>query len=204
MRRRPWALYALVLLAGCATSDPPARSKKKHAAPVETAADDEEEETSVPVPAAHAAEAERADPAPEPSRPAPASEARTEPVASTAAPPPERAPELKRTSSDPFGDVGFHEVNEKDWLAGIRDKIAKQEKVPPTDLRMSPGLLRAVYVRSPPAAPPRPGRPPPPRRHEIVVVDNQGRRVASFRPITAPKSDEPPKDLRFLGDERLV
>jgi hypothetical protein len=189
MPRRPWALCALVLLAGCATSEPAARPRKKPAPPAEAAGDDEE--SSVPVP-----------PAPEP-RPA----AKPEPRAEAAAtPPPEEKapPEPKRTAADPFGDVGFHEVNEKDWLAGIREKIAKQEKVEPTDLRLSPGLLRAAYVRSPQVAPPKPGRKPAPRRHEIVVVDNQGRRVASFRPVTAPKSDEPPKDLRFLGEERLV
>lgn len=107
--------------------------------------------------------------------------------------------------SDPFGDVGFKEVNQKDWVAGIRDNIARQEKVAPTDLCVSPGLLRAAFVRSSPvAAPTRPGRRIPPRRHEIVVVDNQGRRVASFRPIVSRGSDDPPRDLRFLSDERLV
>ena len=106
---------------------------------------------------------------------------------------------------DPFGDVGFKEVNEKAWLAGIRDKIAEREKVAPTDVRLSPGLLRAVYVRSSPvAATAKPGRRPAPRRHEIVVVDNQGARVASFRPIVARGSDEPPGDLRFLSEDRLV
>jgi hypothetical protein len=110
-----------------------------------------------------------------------------------------------RSSADPFGDVGFHEVNVKDWLAGLREKIAQQEKVAPTELVMSPGLLRAAYVRSPPVATPtKPGRRVPPRRHELVVVDNQGRRLASFRPVAARVGDEPPKDLRFLSEERLV
>ena len=35
-------------------------------------------------------------------------------------------------------------------------------------------------------------------------MDNQGRRVASFRPIVSRGSDDPPRDLRFLSDERLV
>ncbi|HVU51071.1 MAG TPA: hypothetical protein VHL80_10320, partial [Polyangia bacterium] len=110
----------------------------------------------------------------------------------------------RRTAADPFGDVGFKEVNQKDWLAALRAKIAQQEKVPPTDLRVSPGLLRAAYVRSPPVAPGKPRRRPPPRRHEIVVVDNQGRRVAMFRAVAPKHGDEPPKDLRFLSEERLV
>jgi hypothetical protein len=120
--------------------------------------------------------------------------------AAGAAPPDAQRP----TAADPFGDVGFKEVNEKDWLAGIREKIAAQEKVEPTDLRLSPGLLRAAYVRSPPVVPVKPGRKAPPRRHLIVVVDNQGRRLATFRPVVAPKSDEPPKDLRFLNEDKLV
>jgi len=68
---------------------------------------------------------------------------------------------------------------------------------------VSPGLLRAAYVRSPVVVT-KPGRRPVPRRHEIVVVDNQGRRVASFRAVVAKHGDEPPKDLRFLSEERLV
>src|SRR5882672_8625686 len=159
MPRRPWALCALVLLVGCATSDPAARPKKKHAAPVEAAADDQgndEDETEVPVPA-KAPQPRRAEPAAPERAPEPAHApvASAEPRAAATEPAP------ARTAADPFGDVGFHEVNEKDWLAGIREKIAKQEKVPPTDLRLSPGLLRAAYVRSPPVAEPRPGRKPP-------------------------------------------
>jgi hypothetical protein len=192
----------LVLLAGCATSgdatEPAPRPKKKATQPVATEQDqgDDADETEVPVPTRTPAAKPTPPPQAERPEPAPASA----PVASAEP----REPEPKRTAADPFGDVGFKEVNEKDWLAGIREKIARQEKVPPADLRLSPGMLRAAYVRSPPVATPRPGRKPPPRRHEIVVVDNQGRRVASFRPITAPKSDEPPKDLRFMSEERLV
>jgi hypothetical protein len=136
---------------------------------------------------------------------APVAQAKEPPAASPApdaTAPDEEAP--KRTAADPFGDVGFKEVNQKDWLAALRDKIATQEKVPPTELHVSPGLLRAAYVRSPPVAAVKPGRRPPLRRHDIVVVDNQGRRVASFRAVAAKRGDEPPKDLRFLSEERLV
>jgi hypothetical protein len=130
--------------------------------------------------------------------------------ASSAVPVASEAPEPEASDApraDPFGDVGFKEINEKAWLAGIRDKIAHREQVAPTEVCFSPGLLRAAFVRSSSpvvAAPARRGRRVPPRRHEIVVVDNQGVRVASFRPITAPGSDEPPTELRFLSDERLV
>ena len=110
-----------------------------------------------------------------------------------------------KAKGDPFGDVGFKEVNQKSWMAEVRDTIAQKEKVAPADLCFSPGLLHAAFVRSPPVAPAaRPGKRVPPRRHEIVVVDNQGRPVASFRPIVAAGSDEPPRDLRFMSEERLV
>jgi hypothetical protein len=183
MPNRHWAPWALLLLASCATSVAPAPAT----APV--AQDDDDDDA----PAAAIAPPERAAPPlpsarpPEPRRPVPAEQTAAEPA------------------KDHFADVGFKEVNEKDWLANLRAKIAQQEKVEPTDLRVSPGLLRAAFVRSSPVVTPtRPGRPTPPRRHEIVVVDNQGRRVAAFRPIAARGSDEPPKDLRFLAEERLV
>ncbi len=194
-----WALCGLVVVAGCATSEGaaeptpeapgatamPTPTKKRGAAPPAAAAtnedDDEDDDGKGNVerkPAVAAA-------------PAPA------PVASAAEP-------QRKTAADPFGDVGFKEVNEKDWLANIREKIAQQEKVAPTEVRLSPGMLRAAYVRSPAVVAPKPGRRAALRRHEIVVVDNQGRRVATFRAVAAAHGDEPPKDLRFLSDERLV
>jgi hypothetical protein len=201
MLLRSWALCALVLWVGCATSadavDPSVtpRPSKKHAAAAPVA-DSEDDNEPTPTVAAEAPQHAAPPAAEEPRRPIPA--ARDDDAGGDAVAP----------SKDPFGDVGFKEVNQKDWLAGLREKLAKQEKVPPTDLRVSPGLLRAAFVRSPPIVPVKlpvkPGRHAPPRRHEIVVVDNQGRAVATFRAVTAPKSDDPPKDLRFLSEERLV
>src|SRR5450432_4105643 len=191
MPLRSWAPCVLMFAVGCATSGdaPPRHARKPHAAPTDAEDDDaptNDEHAAAPAPAPEPAPTAKAEPAP---------------------PPPASTPdagEPKRTSTDPFGDVGFKEVNQKDWLAGLRDKIAQQEKVPPTELRVSPGLLRAAYVRSPPIVPVKPGRRAQPRRHEIVVVDNQGRRVASFHAVAAKHGDEPPKDLRFLSEERLV
>ncbi|HEY2729420.1 MAG TPA: hypothetical protein VGK52_05715 [Polyangia bacterium] len=181
MSLRSWAFCALVTLAGCATSadstEPAHKTKRHHAPPVEQTEDAGTAATSERVPA--------------PPLPDASVDDAKEPVV-VAAPP------------EPFGDVGFKEVNEKDWLAALREKIAQQEKVPPTDLRVSPGLLRAAYVRSPPVAPTKSRRRPPPRRHTIVVVDNQGRRLATFRALAARRGDEPPKGLRFLSEERLV
>jgi hypothetical protein len=196
MSLRSWALCALVLCAGCATSSeavtPSPKAKKKHVVVAHAADDTDGDEDEAPARAPATAD--------EPVRPAAPPPEKSDAALESATP----APASRRTSADPFGDVGFKEVNQKDWLAGLREKLARQEKVPPTDLRVSPGLLRAAFVRSPLVAPIKPGRRAPPRRHEIVVVDNQGRHVATFRALSAPKSDEPPKDLRFLSEERLV
>jgi hypothetical protein len=178
----------LAFAVGCATSEAPPHETKKPAPAADEASD-------VAMPAHEGPKREA---------PPPVAEAKEPPPAATpdaGAPAEEPA---KRTAADPFGDVGFKEVNQKDWLAALREKIAQQEKVPPTELRVSPGLLRAAYVRSPPVVPVKPGRRAPLRRHDIVVVDNQGRRVASFRAVAAKRGDEPPKDLRFLSEERLV
>jgi hypothetical protein len=191
MPLRSTVLSLLVLTAGCAASVPSKPAPKPHQAHA----------SPPPAPAPPPPEEEKETPAEEPgaaSAEAPPPDAAATPVAATtpAAPPAPKA--------DPFGDVGFREVNERDWLAHVRENIAQREKIPPAEVRLSPGLLRAVFVRSPPPVAARPGRRPPPRRHEIVVVDNQGRQVAAFRPITSRGSDEPPGDLRFLSEDRLV
>jgi hypothetical protein len=197
MHLRSWTAYALLFSLGCATGQSASKPAKKPAA-TQVDADDEAEEASAP---AKAAAANSDDDAPvaaaRPSPPAKAEAAKADEA-------PKPSDEPKRTAADPFGDVGFKEVDQKAWLAGLREKIAQQEKVPPAELRVSPGLLRVAYVRSPAQANVKPGRRAPPRRHEVVVVDNQGRRVASFRAVAAKQGDEPPKDLRFLSEERLV
>ena len=126
---------------------------------------------------------------------------------------PQRSPPCRRNRPRAFGDVGLQEVSEKDWEAETRKKIAQQQKIDPAVIVLSPGRLRAAFVRSPAVAPSQPSakrsprqarRHAPARRHQIIVVDNQGRSVASFRPVTLPGSDEPPKDLSFLAEDRLV
>jgi hypothetical protein len=120
-------------------------------------------------------------------------------------PQPPRATAVVAPTADPFADVGFKEVTEKEWLAGFRQKVSQQQKIDPAEVRLSPGGLRAAFVRSPAArGPTKPGQWARPRVHQIIVVDNQGRRVGAFRPITTAHSDEPPKDLRFLSEDRLV
>jgi hypothetical protein len=199
MSLRRWSLCVLLVSMGCATGADATRSEAEPESALENAPESAPKQAAQEAPiAAHAkpaADEDDAAPAATPKE-APPKPAADEPPASAAETP-------KRTSADPFGDVGFKEVNQKDWVAGLRETISRQEKVPPVDLRVSPGLLRAAYVRSPVAVT-KQGRRPVPRRHEIVVVDNQGRRVATFRAVVAKRGDEPPKDLRFLSEERLV
>jgi hypothetical protein len=187
MSLRRWSVCVLLVSVGCATGSDATRPE----AEPENAPELAPKKTPV-------AEPVSAEPPVAPPREEPAK------AAAPAGEPPPGAETPKRTSADPFGDVGFKEVNQKDWVAGLRETISRQEKVPPVELRVSPGLLRAAYVRSPVVVATKPGRRPVPRRHEIVVVDNQGRRVASFRAVVAKRGDEPPKDLRFLSEERLV
>ena len=189
MSLRRWSLCLLLVSVGCATGADTTRAEEEpESAPAIAPKKKASAET-------HASEGD-AMPISTPPKEAP-----PKPAADAPSPGDTEAP--KRTSADPFGDVGFKEVNQKDWVAGLRETISRQEKVPPVDLRVSPGLLRAAYVRSPVVVT-KPGRRPVPRRHEIVVVDNQGRRVATFRAVVAKRGDEPPKDLRFLSEERLV
>jgi len=179
---RPWAVLALVLSAACATSGAPTEGAR---APGEPPTKPTEDESTAAKPVGATPDV----------APAPAvadKSAHGGIVAADAAP------------SDAFGDVGMKELTEKNWQAGLRKKIATQENIEPALVLLSPGRLRAAFVRSPPPVAPKPGHHAQPRRHQIVVVDNEGQRVASFRPVTRPGSDEPPKDLAFLAEDRLV
>ena len=114
-----------------------------------------------------------------------------------------------RPAFDPNKGLEASFVTEKAWLQSVKDKLSARLKVEPELLRFSAAKQWAAFVRSPPpepppAKPPRRPRKPRPRRHEIIVVDMEGRPHAQFRPITAKGSDEPPKDLRFLSETKLV
>ncbi|HVR64614.1 MAG TPA: hypothetical protein VMU50_22085 [Polyangia bacterium] len=174
MRCPRLAWLALVLAGACATTPDAGEGKSRPGAP----------STGFPADAGPAATA--------PADTAPAIEGRPIPAAPAA---------------ETWGGLEFREVNQKRWLADVRNKLAERLKVDPARLLVSPGMLRLAFVRDPAESsapkPPRRGRPRP-RRFQIVVVDNQGRLQATFRPVTMKGSDEPPKDLRFLSEDRLV
>jgi hypothetical protein len=114
-----------------------------------------------------------------------------------------------RPAFDPNKGLETTHLTEKAWLQATRDKLSAKLKVDAEALRFSTAKQWAVFVRSSAPEPPpkRPSRRPPkprPRRHEIFVVDMEGRPHAHFRPITAKGSDEPPRDLRFLSEDKLV
>jgi hypothetical protein len=105
-------------------------------------------------------------------------------------------------------------MSEKAWLSSVKEKLSKRLSIDAGELRFSASKQRALYVKGPPAPPPvadkpgkkarKPTRPPPPRRFRIFVVDNEGKALGDFAPVTVPRSDEPPKDVRFLAEDRLV
>jgi hypothetical protein len=169
----------IALLGGCATAPEPGENRPAHRRT--TAATEQ-----TPVTAADAG----------------ASEHQAAGDSAAEAPPPRR--------EETWGGMGLQEVNEKDWLTGVRNKVAERLKVEPAQLIFSPGKLRVAVVRGPPepVAPKTPSKKRPtkqrPRRFQIIVADNQGVQQTVFRPITAKGSDEPPKDLRFLSEDRLV
>jgi hypothetical protein len=98
-------------------------------------------------------------------------------------------------------------LDERAWLAERRARIAARHEVDAADVRVSPGRRRAAFVVSPPPPPPRkrpPRRAPPPRRHRLVVTDLEGRRPTRLPAIAVRGNDDPPRELRFLDDDRLV
>jgi hypothetical protein len=101
--------------------------------------------------------------------------------------------------------MGFKEVSEKQWLATTRARLAEKLKVEPGDLRFSPSKRLVACVREiPPPTRKKPPKRPPPRRYQIHVVDPEGARKALFAPVTLRGSDEPPRDFRFLAEDRLI
>jgi hypothetical protein len=114
-------------------------------------------------------------------------------------------------AKDPDGPTGsfrppfqMNELSEKDWLRGVRDKLAERLKVPAADIFFSPTKQSAAVLRRLDVPSTRRRGPPPPRRYRIEVADHQGKVKHRFRPVSARGSDEPPKDLRFLAEDRLV
>jgi hypothetical protein len=134
--------------------------------------------------------------APKPPPPAPAPDA--------AAPLGATIHEATALPADYASDMGFKEMTEKQWLQSIRDKICQRWKVTPADLRYSKARQLVAFVRTPEVPPVKKGRKPPPRKHQILVVDLQAEQRNRFRPVTVANSDEPPKDLRFLSEDRLI
>jgi hypothetical protein len=113
-----------------------------------------------------------------------------------------------RTASvpaDPAPEMQMREVRTKDWFRQVQEKLSIRYQVEIAQLRFSaPPPKLAAFVRGPAPPASKKGRPVRPRRHDIVVVDVEGQKRGQFRAITARGSDEPPKDLRFLRDDRLI
>lgn len=108
----------------------------------------------------------------------------------------------------PAATVQATEMDEAAWLAQVAQRLSQRWKAPPQAFRFSPDRSLAVFVPPPPPVPvgknKRLRKPPRPRPFTIVVVDVTGRLKRRIRPLQLPGGVEPPQDLRFLGDHRLV
>ncbi len=107
--------------------------------------------------------------------------------------PPEPVAPLVMVKAPGPTPMELKQLTEEEWARGVRDKLSVKLKVDPAELRFSPGKQLVAFVRQ-----------PTPKRFQIEVVDPEGKRRARFRPVTAPRSQEPPKDFRFLTEDRLV
>ncbi len=103
----------------------------------------------------------------------------------------------------------MREVRTKDWFRQVQETLSIRYQVDISELRFSaPPPKLAAFVRGPAPPADKTGKKKParvtPRRHDIVVVDVMGQKRGQFRALTARGSYEPPRDLRFLRDDRLV
>jgi hypothetical protein len=183
-------LVDLALAGGCATAPEPAPAARPAPPPVSAAA------------AAAVPDGGTGPVAPAPSPPAP--------VAS-AGPPAPAGP----GHGDGRPNLEMKEVSERAWLAALRKKLGEKLGADPAEFRLSPRKQLVAFVRSP-SAPPvpaaalakkkghRPPPPPPPRKHLILVADLEGKVQATFHPVVARGSDEPPHDLRFLSETSII
>jgi hypothetical protein len=106
--------------------------------------------------------------------------------------------------ADPGASMQMKEVTEKEWVASVRNKLAQQLAVDPTELHFSPARRLVACVRQVGVAPARKTRRAAPRHYQIVVVDPEGARRGRFRTVQARGSDEPPRDLHFISEDRLL
>ena len=142
---------------------------------------------------------------PTPVRPAVAGGSDRAPAVSDQVAPPKPAATAKAGGDESFRPAfQMNEVSEKEWLRATREKLAERLKVEPQEILFSPSKQVAAVLRRLDDPSKKRRGPPPPRRYRIEVLDHQGKQTSSFRPVTARGSDEPPKDLRFLSEDRLV
>jgi hypothetical protein len=97
----------------------------------------------------------------------------------------------------PRPQLEMQEISPQAWFRQVRDKLSEKFGLDPEQLRFSPPPPKlAAFVR-----PPRPRARA--RRYEIVVVDVEGQTRGRFPAVTA-RGNEPPRNLRFLNDDRLL
>ncbi|MCG5055284.1 MAG: hypothetical protein KA712_20160 [Myxococcales bacterium] len=101
----------------------------------------------------------------------------------------------------PAKGMELEQVDERVWLSEKAARIAGRHEVTPDRVQFSPDRRRAVFVKTTePRARRRPAKP----MHRLVVTDPGGNLLAAFTPLKTRGSAEPPKDLGFLGNDRVV
>ena len=125
----------------------------------------------------------------------------------TAARAPDAAP--VRPAFDPNKGLETTHLTEKAWLQAVKDKLSARLKVEPERCGSRPPSSgrRSCAARRPSRRRKRPSgarASPAPAGTRSSWSTWRGGPHAHFRPITAKGSDEPPKDLRFLSEDKLV
>lgn len=116
------------------------------------------------------------------------------------APPPPPPPEpVAPVEPEPPSGVEVKQQSEAEWLAGIRKTLAERWSVAPDAVQASPARAQFAFVD-----PTAPAPKAPPRPATIVVVDAALKRRFAFRALPRGKAVVPPKELRFLGEDRLI
>ena len=147
-------------------------------------------------------------PSPADSEPPPPNEAPSGPVwrpgQPATLPDPDSGSDGEIAEADLSKDEGYGvetvHMSEKAWMANLRADLGRALGVKPEAVMFSPTRQWAAALDGPPEDAAVKG----PRRYRIVVADIAGRRKRVFAALRFGKSEEPPKNLRFLDEERLV
>jgi hypothetical protein len=129
------------------------------------------------------------------------------PPVTTVAIPPRALPAPDASSSGAVSDIGVRHLSAQEWRAEVERVVVERWKIERAELRFSPSQTLVAFVQSASrAAASRRAKAASVTRvtHSIVVVDAVGNLKNRLRPTQRPGHSEAPKDLQFLGEDRLA